>query len=142
MAVDVLASSYPLFCVGLSESWSLRLLTFDSPRIALGFAGLSGGFVIALPETFASKLLRVRAARLNREAGYQKFIAPDDLNRQGFWMNFVCFFFFFSFLFSTDWFFGLARLSVTPVFGPIRALYNEFVFFLRCFVLAFFFSVF
>jgi hypothetical protein len=70
----------------------IHLLTFIYPRVALIIAIASLGAVVMLPETLASKLLRDKAARMNKQAGRRKYIAPADLGRGSFWSSMVCVF--------------------------------------------------
>lgn len=65
-----------------------RLLTCS--RIAVLVAVLSFAAVVMLPETLASKIVRVQAAKMNKAAGCKKFAAATDLNRKSFWSSLVC----------------------------------------------------
>lgn len=82
---------WTFWCVG---SWSLGLgvgemLTVGGDRIALTVAVLSLLSVVLLPETLATKILSVRAAKLNREAGSFKYATRADLNRGSTWQFLV-----------------------------------------------------
>ncbi|KAI1337634.1 major facilitator superfamily domain-containing protein [Xylariaceae sp. FL0016] len=51
-------------------------------RAAVIIAGITLVLASFLPETFAPKLLRQKAARLNRDAGTSKYISPGDMKRE------------------------------------------------------------
>jgi hypothetical protein len=52
-------------------------------------AALSFSSVVLLPETLATKILSVRAAKMNREAGSVKYATRGDLNRGSTWQFLV-----------------------------------------------------
>ena len=58
-------------------------------RIAAAWAGMSFVVILFWPETLASKILRLKAARLNKQKGVDQFIAPDDTGRRSFWQIMV-----------------------------------------------------
>ncbi|KAK0652851.1 major facilitator superfamily domain-containing protein [Cercophora newfieldiana] len=96
---------------GLGWRWSFW--------IAVIVAVVSLVAVVALPETLADRLLRDKAARLNKEAGRRKYIAPADVNRGSFW----------------------AFLKMT-LSRPIRLVCSEMLLGLTCLYLAFVYAIF
>ncbi|KAK1756958.1 major facilitator superfamily domain-containing protein [Echria macrotheca] len=102
--------------------WTFWRVFFSAPfvnRIALLIAVVSAGFVFALPETLASKILQRKAARLNRLEGYRVFIAPADLNRRSFWVS-----------------------MKTTLSRPLRLLCREMLLSLTCIYMAFVYAIF
>ncbi|KAK0619361.1 major facilitator superfamily domain-containing protein [Immersiella caudata] len=87
--------------------------------IAVIVAGLSLITVVSLPETLADRLLRDKAARLNKEAGREVFIAPADLNRGSFW--------------------AFMKMTLSR---PIRLVCSEMLLALTCVYLAFVYAIF
>ncbi|KAK1835892.1 major facilitator superfamily domain-containing protein [Podospora conica] len=87
--------------------------------IALIVAALSFSSVVLLPETLASKILSVRAAKMNREAGSVKYATRGDLNRGSTWEFF--------------------KLTLTR---PIRLLCTEMLLALTCVYIGFIYAIF
>ena len=87
MAMDVLVRS-SLGWVWFSY-WLGEVLMAGGNRIALMVAALSFSSVALLPETLATKILSVRAAKMNREAGSFKYATRGDLNRGSTWQFLV-----------------------------------------------------
>ncbi|KAH8645400.1 major facilitator superfamily domain-containing protein [Xylariales sp. PMI_506] len=87
--------------------------------ITLMIAGVSVIFVLSLPETLASKILRVKAAKLNKEKKCTNYVNPWDINRGSFWTN-----------------------MSTTMSRPLRLLFTEMILLLTCIYMAFVYSVF
>ncbi|KAK0636397.1 major facilitator superfamily domain-containing protein [Bombardia bombarda] len=75
--------------------------------------------VFFLPETLASKILRTKAAKLNKETKGGGFMAPSDLHREPFWVSLK-----------------------TTLSRPLRLLCTEMLLALTCVYLAFVYAVF
>lgn len=53
--------------------------------VELIFAGVTWPFLLFMPETFGPVLLRRKAAKLRKETGDQKIVAPVELEKQDLW---------------------------------------------------------
>ncbi|KAK3366149.1 major facilitator superfamily domain-containing protein [Lasiosphaeria ovina] len=87
--------------------------------IALIMVSVSFIPVIALPETFATKILRTRAAKLNKKFKGRNFIAAGDVRKGSLW----------------------ASLKTT-LSRPLRLLFSEMLLALACVYMAFAYAVF
>ncbi|KAK0754875.1 major facilitator superfamily domain-containing protein [Schizothecium vesticola] len=87
--------------------------------IALMVAALSFSSVVLLPETLATKILSVRAAKMNREAGSFKYATRGDLNRGSTWQ--------------------FLKLTLSR---PVRLLCTEMLLGLTCVYIGFIYAIF